>query len=166
MFGHVFWIAAYIGIIVSGIFFFWSAQPAPNTRISTTIKDCRSATISERLEAADVVLIARVIIVVPGEQYAEVYLEPDRLYKGSLARPWRIFANDQSTRSLVGQQGFSQVRIDGQVENEINFTSHQAPYLLFLRTTDGGYLTSRCDGSRLLGDGLTDEEKIALGVVQ
>lgn len=134
--------------------------------VEPIVKQCAAQSLGEQALKATVVLEGTVAMVVPGERFAEVYIEPSRIFKGELVRPWRIFAHDESVRSDSGQQVFSQVRMNGQVENELSFASDQPPYLLFLQQTDGGYMTSRCDGSRLLGDGLTEAEKVALGMVR
>lgn len=131
-----------------------------------TVKVCPTMSLSEKVAAADVVLEATVEMVVPGETLAEVFLQTNHLYKGTLERPQRVFANPTNPIIPSTNQHYRQVEIDGLRFDEISFATGQAPYLLFLRATEGGYLTSRCDGSRLLGDGLTKAEKAALDVVQ
>lgn len=105
-------------------------------------------------------------MVVPGEVYAEVYLRPGIIYKGEALRPLRILAKPTDQPSVSATQGFSQVRLEGQVQNELSFASESQPYLLFLQRTPDGYTTSRCEGSRLLGSGLTEAERAIVGVVQ
>jgi hypothetical protein len=135
-------------------------------RTTSIIRDCPSKTAAERVGQADLILEARVEMVVPGETYAEVYLRPGTIYKGEALRPLRILAKPTDQPSVSATQGFSQVRLEGQVQNELSFASGSQPYLLFLQRTPDGYTTSRCEGSRLLGSGLTESERAIVGVVQ
>lgn len=143
------------------------AVPGSDERRTTSIiRDCPSKTVAERVGQADLILEALVEMVVPGEEYAEVYLRPGIIYKGEALRPLRILAKPTNTSSASATQGFSQVRLDGRVENELSFASETQPYILFLQRTSDGYTTSRCEGSRFLGNGLTDAERVVLTVVQ
>jgi len=126
-----------------------SSHPAPSTAKLT----CVPIAPAVALERADLVLTGEVFLVVPaGGEYAHVLITPSRVYKGKTPPAGvRILAlADTGTAA-------------GQLPNDLHFASGQSPYLLFLRQgADGIYRTSRCDGSRLLGIGLTDAEAAAL----
>lgn len=155
-----------IGFVLYGRWYVTNLQPRTNTIFTTsTILDCPALTLDQRVERADVIVSASVAMVVPGKKYAEVYLDPLITYKGQLVRPMRILAKSLTGYPHTSKQTFSQVRLDGKIENELSFASDQKPYLLFLHASTDGYLTSRCDGSRPIGEGLTPEEQRLLAPV-
>lgn len=60
-------------------------------------------------------------------------------------------------RKLMSTQHYNGLE---SLSKTVPIASGQPPYLLFLKQrTDGKCNTSRCDGSRILGDGLTTEER-------
>lgn len=169
-FQSAFSVLLFLGCLVLGRWYVIARQaPSAETVNNVTtsyIRDCPIVTETIRVEQADLILEATVEMVVPGVTYAEVYLRPGTIYKGEALRPLRILAKPTDEPSALATQGFSQVRLDGRVENELSFASTDRPYLLFLQRTSDGYTTSRCEGSRSVGSGLTDSERTLLGVVQ
>lgn len=122
-------------------------QPTPAPQTST----CPTRTIQENVDRADIIMTGSVDIVLPGEPYVSVMVIPGKIYKGQADGLVKIWAHEANASNTAGHGN-----------QEIHFASDQEPYLLFLRQGDGGYLTSRCDGSRLLGSGLTDDERRVL----
>jgi hypothetical protein len=111
--------------------------------------------IQENVDSADLILTGMVFAVVPGEPYAKVLITPQRVLRGVVPK------NGIVLLALPEQTG------GGSVSADLHFSSMDEPYLLFLKSSsDGTYTTSQCDGSRLLGDGLTTEEQLELGKVR
>lgn len=109
----------------------------------------------EQTARADLVIIGRVFAVLPGPTGGDVLITVDRALKG----------NAPLVGVTIAALDVAQPKErPGQLAGELHFASEQPPYLLFLRArSDGRYNTSRCDGSRFLGRGLTTEENQALG---
>ena len=140
---------------VFAVVFILTSVSKPNASFPKTIV-CGILTARQSASYADLVVTGTVFAVVPGEEYAQILFTPDRVYKGTIP--------DQGIR-------IASVAVDGNVKRprgddapDLHFTSEDPPYLLFLRKReDGAFLTSRCYGSRILGSGLTDDERSALG---
>lgn len=109
---------------------------------------CVPLTSAEKFARADVVLTGSPYSVLEGEQGqpTEVVFEPLTVYKGE--------AGD--VVSIVQPATPTSVDADLSVDE---------PYLLFLKrgTEPDTFVTTQCDGTRVLGVGLTDEDKTALG---
>jgi hypothetical protein len=116
---------------------------------------CDTVSVAQQYAAADLVLTGEVFLVVPdGVENAKVLITPSRLYKGKVPA---------IGIAIAAKAGANKVESD--VAGELHFASGQPPYLLFLKTGENGvYTTSRCMGSRLLGEGLTSEERKAFGI--
>lgn len=108
----------------------------------------------KKFAQADVVMTGSVFMVVPDQQLARVIITPEKVYKGVL---------NQATVSVMARdEDPVQLDLAGAIPT-LHFQTGQPPYLLFLHDRDDGtYTTSVCEGSRLLGVGLTDEERRAL----
>ncbi|MFA6511641.1 MAG: hypothetical protein WCV86_00735 [Patescibacteria group bacterium] len=143
-------------VILLGGFFIFHKQETNTTNNDTAIRQpCIVRSVAEKVERADLIIIGRVFAVIPNDRTgATVLIEPDGILKGELPeRGIEIAALDSLNLPEVSR-----------TQDEINFTSTDGTYLLFLRTRpDGQYDTSLCDGSRLLGTGLLENEKEALG---
>lgn len=127
--------------------YFFHIQPEKSVVTST----CPKITMAQQITRADLVVTAKVVTVVANGKLAEVLLSPLHIYKGQVtSATLRVVANPSTAGA-------------GLYNSDIHFASDQPPYLLFLRQqSDGRYFTSKCDGSRLLGEGLTEMEKTAL----
>lgn len=124
---------------------------------SETVVQCDVTSAAQQYAAADLVLTGEVFLVVPdGTENAKVLITPLRLYKGDVpAAGVAITAKAESGGT------------ESNVTGELHFASGQPPYLLYLtQQANGLYTTSRCMGSRLLGEGLTNEEQQVLGIGQ
>ncbi len=144
----VFTIGAIITAVLAATFAVDRKQPALEQAVA-----CTPLTLSESVARADLILTGSVFLVVPeGATYANVLITPQDFYKGTLPpRGVRI-------RALPTVEGAKNN------VNDLHFASNQPPYLLFLQQdADGVYRTSRCLGSRLLGNGLTPLEQVAFG---
>ena len=121
---------------------------------------CREQTPSELVAVADVVATGTVFAVIDGTPYARVLITPVEVYRGSVP-------DTGITVMAHAVRAGSQPDPGTLPGSEVQFKSSDPPYLLYLhRRTDGTFSTSRCDGTRLLGDGLTVEESAALGISQ
>jgi hypothetical protein len=125
-----------------------AGSPAPTTRVS--VFSCPERTVAEQAARADLIMTGEVTGVLPGEPYGRVMIRPIHVYKGQPGAPTFILARPKTDLTVSSNPG------------DLHFQSDQPPYLLFLRQISGGFLTSRCDGSRFLGDGLTSDEKTVL----
>ena len=131
--------------------FFWPRHVPVPAVISPF--QCPATTLAERINEADIIVTGSVFAVLPDPVGAMVIIEPLRVYRGRVTAPSiRIPAHDATADTTKNDTG------------NLFFASDQPPYLLFLKKgPNGEYLTSRCYGSRLLGDGLTTEEQRILG---
>lgn len=120
-------------------------------------KNCDQLTLQEKVSLADLIVTGQVFIVIPSSFGAEVIIEPTRLYKGALTpQGIRIVADPAAPDGMKSSNGQT---------SELQFASTQPPYLLFLTArSDGRYDTRACLGSRLFGEGLTDQERQLIGV--
>jgi hypothetical protein len=125
--------------------------------LSSVDSDGCGITSSEvQVAAADLIVTGKVFAVIPADEMADVLIEPIHLYQGSRPDQGIIIA----AQPLVENGNNART---AQI-NELHFASGQSPYLLYLiERSDGRYNTSRCDGSRLFGAGLSDEEQLILG---
>lgn len=131
-------------LLVTGIWWLW---PMPATSVK-----CPKRTAAQNAERADLIMIGSVVIVLPGDPYAQVMVHPDKTYKGSPSNAVKIFAQPSNLNATSNDV----------INGDLHFASTQPPYLLFLQKSGDGYTTSKCDGSRSLGSGLTADEKAAL----
>lgn len=122
-----------------------------NAPTTTAPRTCTPLSLADAKAEADLILTGTVFAVVPGEPYARVLITPERVFTGTVPDTGvTVLAQSGGTTSGSG--------------GDLHFTSADPPYLLFLRDRgDGTYTTSRCNGSRLFGAGLTDEEQHLLG---
>lgn len=151
-------------VIGVGVWYAGSIKKAPDSvEVQTTKiteKKCPAKTLAEQMGIADLILTGEVFVVLPDDTDALVYIKPLTVYKGSPPIPLIIRANaDEGVPA--GGSGQRQILVlpDGSRQNELHFASGQPPYLLFLRKSDNKFLTSRCDGSRVLGSGLSTQEQ-------
>lgn len=114
---------------------------------------CQQRMVRENFARADLVLTGTVFAVTGQGADASVHITPASVFKGRLPdRGVTIAARATGQGAAVGT-----------ATGDLHFQSDQPPYLLFLRQrSDGRYNTSRCDGSRLLGSGLTGREQKVL----
>ncbi len=104
----------------------------------------------ENYKNATVVMTGQVGMVLPSERGAKVIIDPINIFKGTIAFPTvTLLALDQKQVQFI----------PGASTEMLNFQSGQPPYLLYLRRQpDETYITDACAGTRLLGQGLTNEE--------
>lgn len=122
----------------------------------SVVYTCRQQSLSAKVESADLILTGNVFAVIPSQLGAEVIISPTQIYRGTLP---------VGGIQIVAQPNTSPSRAVTSEYQELNFTSGDPSYLLFLRQrTDGKYATSQCAGSRLLGEGLTAAETAILGL--
>lgn len=121
--------------------------------VATPSTSCVPLALAESIARADLILAGEVFLVVPADPgYVTVLITSKNVYKGQVpTRGVRILA-------------LADAGTTGVVSDDLHFSSNQPPYLLFLQQqTDGVYRTSKCVGSRILGDGLTAAEQEMLG---
>lgn len=118
-------------------------------QVSEPAPSCRPV-LTTNIKKADVIVNGRVEAVLQSGKTADVWIEPVVWYKGkSTVNYLHIQATIASGSSATS--------------GDLHFASDQPNYLLFLRAIGNGrYRTSKCYGSRLLGDGLTTAEAQAL----
>lgn len=148
-------IGFFIVLILAVVFVVFRAAFPPMPQTSTAPADrprepfrCPVEAASERIARADLIVTGSVFAVIPGPTGADVLITPDRVYKGQAPKEGiTITAKDAEAGVSLS-------------EGELHFRSVDPTYLLFLRQrSDGRFLTSRCDGSRFLGNGLSAEEE-------
>lgn len=115
---------------------------------------CRQLPVSERFERADLVVTGSVFAVVPGQGgLADVLITPSEILKGIPPVTGIVLAARPTTAVAAATP-----------RNDLHFTSSDQPYFLVLYSRDDGrFDTSACDGSRLLGGGVTPQERHAIG---
>lgn len=121
-----------------------------SSQLVPTAVSCPTLSIEERTARADLIVTGSVFAVLPLEgSLTRVLVEADRVYKGAVPEKGiEVVA--------IGIKPEERISVPG---GDLHFTSNDPPYLLFLRQReDGRYLTSRCDGSRVLGSGFNTEE--------
>jgi hypothetical protein len=162
-------IVGFIGAVLVFSVGFWyarsdqsTASPTNSTASMPTEKQCARQVLPDHIAAADLILSGEVFVVLPDEPNALVYIKPLTVYKGT--PPAQIIIRATAATATAGGTGGNAIVIlpNGTKESELHFASGQPPYLLFLRGSDNKFITSRCDGSRLLGGGLTAEESAVL----
>jgi hypothetical protein len=137
---------------------FWSAPATEPPLLITTKQSCQPDSLSEQVAAADLIIVGQVLVVFPSRTtgLAEVYVHPTEVYKGT---------TKNNTVILMAQAATDIPRSSKQLATDLHFTSDDPSYLLFLKKRhDGRFNTSTCYGSRVLGEGLTEEEKTLLRV--
>ncbi len=146
-------LAATLVVLAVAVFRYFPLRRQSDESPRTAAFTCPSTTLAAQAESSDLILTGSVLAVIPGDPYAQVLVTPIRVYRGSLPTSGlTILANPTDANSNAGGQG------------DLHFTSHDPPYLLFLRpSSDSAFMTSRCNGSRRLGSGLTAEETAVLG---
>jgi len=139
------------------IFSIWyiSTTSLNRTSLQNTLqkKSICPASALEKFSQADLVLSGTVFMVVPDQELARVIITPEKIYKGTLTQPTvAILAREEEPVTAV---------TPGAIPT-LHFQTGQLPYLLYLDDRhDGTYSTSICNGTRLLGSGLSDEEVTA-----
>lgn len=109
----------------------------------------------QKIAGADLIVTGNVFAVIPGPTGADVLINVDQVYKGTVPERGITIA------ALDAEKMNEERSIDG---TDLHFASGQPPYLLYLHEReDDRYHTSRCDGSRFLGEGLSSEEQQFLG---
>lgn len=154
-------------VLAAGVWYARSTQePTVQGNVitaGTNERQCPNQTESARIAAADLIVTGTVSVVLPEGSDALVYIKPQTIYKGDILTPFIIRAQ---TIDGVATGGSAKQQIvvlpDGTKDSELHFASEQPPYLLYLRKSGNKFLTSRCDGSRFLGTGLTAEEQASL----
>ncbi|GEM_PF-2345822 len=162
-------IGVFTALVVLGLGVWYARSEKTDTAVTNiqtfqiTEKKCSIQTTAEQAAAADLILTGEVFVVLPDEPDALVYMKPLTVYKGLPPMPLIIRAN-AGENVPAGESGRRQIIVlpDGSRQNELHFASEQPPYLLFLRKSDNKFLTSRCDGSRVLGSGLNEGEQSVL----
>lgn len=110
---------------------------------------CVALSAAERIARADLIVTGSVFAVLSGPTGADVLVTPDRVFKGQVPKEGITIAAKDAKAGVSLSEG-----------GELHFRSTDPVYLLFLRQRpDGRFLTSRCDGSRFLGNGLSEEEE-------
>lgn len=153
-------ILALLAVGASIIIGIWRAPATSPLPIEPPMLVCEPTPLSEQVAAADAIVVGQVVVVLQGQVdgLADVYVHPTEVYKGvPEGNTLRLVA-----RTSAGRSGsFSNSPAD------LHFTSSDPPYLLFLKQrSDGRFDTSACDGSRRLGQGLTEEETTLLNVAE
>ncbi|MFC1662978.1 hypothetical protein ACFL04_02290 [Patescibacteria group bacterium] len=145
---------AVIIVIILGIF--WLLLDAPIKNLFKSKLVCPDRTVDENILDADIIVIGSVFAVIPGQTGADVLITPTLLYKGAIPDNGIIIAASPAEGS--------EEQLMLEVKDDLHFASGQPPYLLFLRARqDDLFNTSKCYGSRALGEGLNEEEEILLG---
>lgn len=150
-------ITAIVVVVAAAIFIATKPKRVPqlNTNAQQPSWLCPDRTLAENVAAADLILTGEVAAVLFQKTLADVWIKPRERFKGTPpSTGLRIMANPvEDAQGTVEGMG------------DLHFTSDDPPYLLFLKQrADGRFSTSACYGSRLLGDGLTPEEKTVLNV--
>lgn len=146
-----------LAIIIIGAVSVLSFRMNHRAMLSTTVHNevavCKPSTIVQNVSTANVIVAGTVTLVIPYQgDLARVVIQPEHVYKGGITAPtYSVLAHD------AGMGGTSRPSTD------LHFVSGSQEYLFFLHQTSGElYTTSQCDGTRVLGNGLTDEETAAL----
>lgn len=143
-------------VIAGGLLGAQLTRPKPTASLPTgpALVACEQLPLSASFQRANLILSGSVFAVTPGRDgLADVLITPNDIYKGTPPATGIVLAAFPTTSA-------------GQTDSlgSLHFTSDDPPYFLVLRArADGRFDTSRCDGSRLLGAGLTREEHDALG---
>lgn len=144
-------VGAAIAVCVVAYVFIQSSRDGDHERIV-----CGEITSYEAFTYADLIVTGDVFAIVPGDQYAQILFTPDWVYKGMIPDTGIQIASTAVDDTVKYPRG--------DVAPDLHFTSSDPPYLLYLRRRDDGtFSTSRCYGSRLLGAGLTADERVTLG---
>jgi hypothetical protein len=134
-------------LLVIGIWVFLKTKNQDNF-------ECKSLPAAEKIQQADLIVSGKVFLVLAdGPENAKVLFTADKIYKGQMPEGGiEIFAK-QSTAIK-----------NPSTNCELHFASNNQEYLLYLKKgEDGLFTTSKCFGSRLLGNGLSSEEFSILG---
>jgi len=142
-----------VGSVLS--FVYRADAPIPDQTENISLRCPADQTIEQLKGRADIILIGSVFAVLQNNDgSADVLITPQNFYKGSEPERGITIAARPATGGEIGGSGNS----------DLHFSSDDPPYLFFLtERSDGRFQTSRCDGSRLLGQGLTTGEQAALG---
>jgi hypothetical protein len=111
---------------------------------------CAPESISEKVKRATVIVSGQVEAVLPGDPYADVWVNPTHFYKGKSAKFVRFAAwPKQGVSAKIG---------------DLHFTTGTTEYLWFFRPlSDGTLTTSSCYGTHTLpSTGLNDAEEALL----
>lgn len=146
MIGGAWFIALGVGLLIVYALLFTTKVPrqVPSTFV------CAGSTMIEKVNKAPVIVRGRIDAVLSGQPYADVWVEPIQLYKGTMQKFYRFAAWPRSGPSAgIG---------------DIHFSAGKQEYLFFFRPLASGQLTtSACYGTRALdANGLTAAEQAVL----
>lgn len=152
-------VAALVALTVIGVALIGSRFTLPKSKSQVGLSQkeyvvCHIQPIEYRFQDPDLILTGSVFAIVPNKNgSADILITPDKIYKGTVPTTGVVLAAQPAVAGGAVT-----------LSRDLHFTSNDPPYFLVLSSrTDGRYDTSTCDGSRLLGDGLTAEELDVLG---